>query len=793
MIFYSRFLITSFIFFITGLSLFGQNTTQTIKGFVFDKQSQSPIPGVTITILNTDPQRKVLTDFEGKFKIEELSPGRYALQAKYYGFKEIVIPNITLTTGKEVALEISLEESVNELSEVIISGTNKHETINELTTVSGRSFSTEEVNRFAGGRSDPSRMAANFAGVSSPDDSRNDIVIRGNSPTGVLWRVEGMNIPNPNHFSTIGTTGGPVSGLNANLLGNSDFFTSAFPSEYGNANAGVFDLRFRNGNSDKREHMIQFGLITGLEAMTEGPINKQKGSSYVIAYRHAFTAVAQAMGLNVGTTATPLYKDLSFKINSGKSKIGTFSLFGLGGTSTIDFLHDKIDSTDLFAFQNRDSYFKSKLGLIGLTHTIRVNNKSYFKTVIGATYTGSDYEEDTINNVTNDVTRVIENRTDQIRYSLNTSFNTKVNAKLFMKFGILEELINLKLFFRNRTYTPDWLQIWDYNDYTSLLQGYAHVKYSFTDKLTLNVGIRAHYLSLNESYAFEPRLGLKYLLNNKHSLGFGYGMHSQMQPTDVYFIRTQLTDGSYVQTNKDLDFTRSQHFVLAYDWAVNSAWRIKAETYYQNLSNAPVTSFASSYSMLNTGAGFLPNNQDSLINKGSGQNYGLELTIEKFFSKGFYALMTGSLYNATYKGSDGIEHNTAFNGRYVYNILLGKEFKIGKQKRNTFSMDIKFTHAGGRFFTPIDLPASILADQQVEKGDEFAFSEQNPAFLRLDFKMGVTINSKKRKLSQSFYFDGQNVTNNKNVFAQRYSPNTKSINTAYQIGFFPNFVYKFQF
>ena len=152
----------------------------------------------------------------------------------------------------------------------------------------------EEVNRYAGGRSDPSRLAANFAGVSSPDDSRNDIVIRGNSPTGVLWRIEGLNVPNPNHFSTIGTTGGPFSAINTNVLKNSDFFTSAFPSEYGNANAGVFDLGFRSGNSDKREHTIQFGALTGLEAMTEGPINKSKGSSYLIAYRYSFTGIPRA-------------------------------------------------------------------------------------------------------------------------------------------------------------------------------------------------------------------------------------------------------------------------------------------------------------------------------------------------------------------------------------------------------------------------------------------------------------------------------------------------------------------
>lgn len=784
------------IFFFTILNAFlsfGQNPTQTIKGTVIDKQSQATIPGVTISILNTDPIKRTLTDVNGNFKLENLTPGRYDIQAKYLGYKEVIIPNVTLTTGKEVDLDISMEEMVSEIKEVVVTGTKKQETINELTTVSARSFSTEEVNRFAGGRSDPSRMAANFAGVSTPDDSRNDIVIRGNSPTGVLWRIEGLNIPNPNHFSTIGTTGGPVSGINTNLLKNSDFFTSAFPAEYGNANAGVFDLGFRNGNSDKREHTLQFGMLTGLEAMTEGPIKKGNGSSYVLAYRYSFTGIAQAIGLNIGTTATPFYQDLSFKVNSGNTKLGRFTLFGLGGTSTIEFKHDKVDSADLFAFPNRDSYFTSNVGLVGLSHFIRVNDKSYFKTIIGTTYTGSNYNEDTINKLTKEVTRVIENKTDQIRYSINTSFNTKISSRLFLKFGILEELINLNLVYKNRTFQPTWLEIWNFKDYTSLLQGYSHMKYSFSDNITLNLGVRAQYLDLNGSYSVEPRAGIKFQLNPKNNISIGYGMHSQMQPTDVYFYRTLLADGTYAQTNKNLDFTRSQHFVLGYDWFPIKDWRVKAETYYQFISNVPITQVPSSYSILNTGAGFTPNETAYLENKGTGTNYGVELTIEKFFSKGYYALLTGSLYESTYKGSDGVEHNTAFNGQFVYNVLIGKEFKIGAEKRNTFSIDVKFTHAGGRYYTPIDLDASILADRQILKGDAYAYTERNPDFLRLDVKTGFTFNSKKRKLSQSLFFDIQNVTNNKNVFALRYSSNTKSINTAYQIGFFPNFVYKLQF
>lgn len=773
--------------------LFAQNSTQTIRGTVMDKQSQSPLPGVNIIVLGSDPLIGASTDENGKFEMKDIKPGRYDVKFSFLGYKEIVLSNILITSGKEAILDVGLEENINKLEEVTVSGTNKSGTNNEMVSVSGRSFSMEEVNRYAGGRSDPSRLAANFAGVSSPNDARNDIVIRGNSPTGVLWRIEGLNIPNPNHFSTIGTTGGPVSALNTNVLKSSDFFTSAFPAEYGNANAGVFDIGFRNGNSEKREHTIQIGALTGVEAMTEGPIRKSKGSSYMIAYRYAFTGVAQKIGIPIGTTATPFYQDISFKINSGNTKIGKFTLFGLGATSNITFDHKKIDTTDLFANPTRDSYFKSNIGLLGLKHFIKVNERSYFNTIIGTTYAGSVYLEDSVTKATGDLTRVVENTTERSYYSLNTSFNSKVSPKLFLKIGAIGELMNLNLIYRDRNYTPYWKEIWDYNDYTELIQGYISGKYNFNDKFTVNAGLHSQYLVLNGSFSLEPRLGMKYALNKKNVLGAGYGMHSQMQPTDVYFFRNINTDGSYSQSNKNIGFTRSQHFVLSYDLYPLDNWRIKTEVYYQYLSAVPVTKNKGSFSMLNSGASFSPNETANLVNTGTGSNYGLELTIEKFFSKGYYFLLTGTLYESKYKGSDNIERNTAFNGKYVYNVLGGKEFKIGKEKRHSINLDIKLTQAGGRYYTPVDLEASKAIGFEILKGDEYAFSERNPDFFRLDIKIGFILNGMKRKVSQVLFFDIQNVTNNKNVFAQRYNPVTNTVNTAYQIGFFPNFGYKIQF
>ena len=361
---------------------FAQNNKQNIRGLVLDKLTQSPIQGAAVHISNSN--KTTISDSIGNYTFSELNPGRYDLKVTYSGYKESYIPNVVVTSGKEIILDIGLEEDFKSLKDVVVKSSNKASSINKMATVSARTFSMEEVNRYAGGRSDPARLAANFAGVINPDDSRNDIVIRGNSPTGVLWKIDGMNVTNPNHFASIGTTGGAVSALNTNLLKSSDFFTSAFPAEYGNANAGVFDIGFRNGNNTKKETTLQLGVITGLEATTEGPIKKDNGSSYLVGYRYSLAGIAQSMGINIGTTATPSYQDLSFKLNSGTTKMGKFSLFGIYGTSTIA-LESRGDKNSLYGNGNQAD-FSSKLGTIGLNHFKQINSKSYISSTIGLNY-----------------------------------------------------------------------------------------------------------------------------------------------------------------------------------------------------------------------------------------------------------------------------------------------------------------------------------------------------------------------------------------------------------------------
>ena len=766
---------------------FGQKNTQNIRGIVTDKLSQTPLTGVSVQI--TALKKGTNTDSLGRYTISNIPPDRYQVDITYVGYKNITIPNVVVTSGKEVILDIAMEETFKQLNEIVIKTSNKGGTINKLASVSARTFSMEEVNRYAGGRSDPARLVANFAGVSAPDDSRNDIVIRGNSPVGVLWRIDGMNVTNPNHFAAVGTTGGAVSALNTNLLKSSDFFTSAFPAEYGNATAGVFDLGLRNGNNKKRETTFQLGVITGLEATTEGPFSKNSDASYLVGYRYALAGIAQKLGVNIGTTATPTYQDLSFKLNSGTTRFGKFSLFGILATSDIEIGGGNANT--LYGNGNQVD-FGSKIGIIGVNHFKQINKRSFLSSTVGINYSSTDQTGFATDRMTNtDYIKEVSN-VAKTSYNFSSTYNSKINSKLFFKAGIQDEVIGLDLFYKTKdNINQPYKQIWDYNSSTNLAQAYAHFKYNVTEKLTMNAGIHSQLLFLNNSTAVEPRLGLIYTVNNKSSFNFGYGLHAQMQPINVYFLQSIDASGKPVYNNKNLDFTKSHQFVLGYNIQPFNDWRIKTEVYYQSIYNAPITTYSSSYSMLNTGSSFKTDLQDNLTNKGTGKNYGVELTIEKFFSKGYYGLFTSSLYSSKYTGSDGVERNTAFNGKYVFNALAGKEWKIGSAKRNKFSTDVKFTNAGGRAYTPIDLAASnAIGREQLSIN---AYSSFYDTYYRIDLKAGYTMNSGKRKISHTLSLDLQNVTNHKNIFSEQYDDRTQGIKKTYQLGFFPNLVYKFQF
>ena len=779
--------------------------TQTVKGQVLDAQADYPLIGASVILVGSDPVIGAVTDLDGRFKLNGVPVGRQSLAVQYVGYKSITLPNVLVTAGKEVILNIQLEESVEKLAEVVVTAeADKNLPLNELAKVSARTFSLEEVTRFSGGRNDVARLATTFAGVSAPNDSRNDIVVRGNSPVGLLWRIEGIPVATTNHFATLGTTGGPVNALNTNLLRTSDFLTGAFPAEYGNANAAVFDVNFRNGNTDNYEFTGQLSAFSGLEFMAEGPLSRDNNSSFVISYRYGIASVAAT-----GTSAIPYYQDLSFKINFGQTKLGKFELFGLGGLSNIDFLGDDIDEDDLFANPNEDAYVDNQLGLLGLNHTLRLNKTTFLKTSLGASTNFNEFLQDNfVNNGDGDLItkyRAVNAQNRESRLTFASTLNKKFNAQWSLRAGVVAERYIPDFFTEdrdNRASIPDnnadgipdfFLLSRDLNESYHLLQGFAQAEHKLTDELSITAGLHSQYHDLTEAFALEPRAAVSWQARPNQRWSFAYGLHAQAIPSPILFFEEEVLPGEFEATNTDLDFMKSHHFVLAYDRNLGSDWRLKAETYYQSIFDVPVEISPSSYSVINEGADFTFEEIGSLVNEGVGTNYGIELTLEKFFSKGYYMLMTTSLYESTYEGSDGIERSTAFNNNVIYNLLFGKEWKFGEGGKNAWTFDTKLTTAGGVPFTPVDLEATRAnAGREVLRND-IAFSERYGEYFRWDVKFGVRLNSAKRNISHQFFIDLQNVTNRENEFLRRYNEVTDEINRVDQIGFFPDVLYRIQF
>ena len=777
--------------------LSAQSANQTLRGTITDQATEGPLAGATVILQGTNPLLGGLTDSAGKYVIENVPVGRYTLQAQYTGYKVATVPELLVTSGKQVVADVSLNELVTNIKAVeITAGNNKKDAANnEFATISARNFSMDEVGRYSGGRNDIARMVTGFAGVAASNDSRNDIIVRGNSPTGILWMVEGIPVPNPNQFSVLGSTGGPVSALNPNVLRNSDFLTGAFPAQYGNADAGVFDVAFRNGNTNRHEFTFQLGAFSGLEAMAEGPLNKAGTGSYLVAYRYSFAGIGSKLGIPIGTKAAPQYNDLNFKIDlPATKKAGKFSLFGIGAYSFIDFIGKNLTDADIyngFPNPNQDNYPRSGFGIIGLKHSITAGHDAYVKTIFSISTEESTYTayQDSASGA-----RRMYNDGRDLKQSIRLAsyYNKRFNRHFVLRAGGVAELHVLNSAFKSQEFTPNWVYLYNFKGAVALIQPYAQLQYKILDNLTLNTGLHGQAFTLNGSWSIEPRASLNYEFLRGQSINLAYGWHSQLQPLPTYFSDGPQADGTYNYGNRQLGFTRSHHIVLAYDLHFKSDWHFKIEPYAQFITNAPISVAPNSFSMLNAGADFSFPDSINLVNKGLGRNIGVEITLEKFFSKGYYGLFTASIFDSRYRGSDGVWRNTVFNSHDIINLLLGKEFKVGQLKRNAITTDLKLSTSGGKWFTPINLTASQFAGTQITD-NTLAYTQQYPQYVRLDVKVGFRLNSKKSHVSNTFFLDFQNVTFRKNVFETAYNPLTRSIQNVNQLGFFPDVLYRLQF
>ncbi len=774
-----------------ALHAFSQSQfTQTIRGTVIDLNTELPLPGAAVILLNSNPQIGTITNENGEFRLENVATGRQGIQVTFMGYNPAVLNSLTLTSGKELVLTLKLEEKVILTQEVVIkANARKDQAINEMATVSARSFSIEETERYAGSLGDPSRMAANFAGVSSATDQRNDIIIRGNSPLGLLWRLDDIDIPNPNHFGSMGSTGGPVSMLNNNVLSNSDFYTGAFPAEFGNAIAGAFDLKMRSGNNEKHEFLGQIGF-NGFELGAEGPISKGSKASYLANFRYSTLEVMQNMGMDFGVgTAIPQYKDLTFKVDIPSTRFGKFSIFGIGGMSYIELLDSKNAG---FGFGGNDIYYGADMGVSGFSHTYYFKDNSRLHTTLSVSGIKNYVTIDTLLRYNKaGIFRFVEETDYEIKYSISTKYSRKINSKNNVSVGFSYDFFNLN--YNSKYYdasSQEWKATTDTKGSASQAHFFTEWQHKFSDNVTLNSGIHSLYLFLNNTYSVEPRLGIKWGFAKGQSLNLGLGMHSQTQLKIMYFTQFEVDEANHIwkQTNKDLDFTKSNHIVLGYDYLIGENLRMKLESYYQYITGVPVGAKQQEFSAFNQGDGFTFNAFEYMVNQGKGYNYGFEFTFEKFLNKGFYYLLTASIFESQYQAYDKIWRNSAFDNNYIFNTLAGYEFRFGE--RYMLAFDIKGVYAGGKRYLPID-PVKSTEKSRSEYDWTHAYENKYPDYFRVNGRITFKMNGK--RFNQEWALDFQNITDHKNIFVESWDVANKKIKTDYQSSFMPMMTYRIQF
>jgi len=750
--------------------------TQTVRGVVVDQGTHQPVPGASVFI-DAHPVRGGTTDAEGMFRIAAVPVGRATIRVTSVGYSPCVLSNLLLGTGKELVLEINLSETLTTMDEVVVRAAPGDGPLErETDAISGRTFSVEDTKRYAGSLGDPARMAASFAGVTGASDESNALIVRGNSPRGVLWRIEGIEVPNPNHFATEGSSNGVISLLSANMINASDFLTGAFPAWYGNALSAVLDMKLRTGNNARREHSFQAGLL-GLEASTEGPF-RSGSSSYLVNYRYSTLNILDRLGVDLNDAGELKdYQDIAFKLDFPSAGNGRLSIFGLGGLSRSSQNNATV----------RDRYH-SNMGVFGATYQRALARRAWLTASLS--WSGTD-----ISNSSRALG--VSQDTIEVRQSYGKSYargalrlEKKITDHFFFQGGAIYTRLFYNFYLRNLDPdNPLYAVIINFQErsHTDIAQAFIAAGQHLSQNVSLQYGLHYLSLALTSDRSLEPRASVRWTVDAGHTLRLGYGKHSRIENLQYYLARDHQAGGNEVQVNKDLGFTRADHYVAGYDRSLGGGHMLHLDLYYQRLYNAPVQSNATAvYATLNEDSGFIT---DTLLNKGKGRNYGVEVSIERGLTRGFYYMVNGSLYQSQFRSAGEADRHTAYNGNYNVHLLTGKEFKL-KKDGAVLGLNIRVTGAGGRRYVPIDLVKSMEMGQTVYAW-EHAFEPRLPDYFRTDFQ--IVYSSNHRRYATSWRLDIQNVTNHVNAAYRYYDVAAMREKTKYQVGVLPILSYRIEF
>lgn len=781
---------TWILFFLANFLLVGSlsGQTQDIIGTVIDKETKQVLFGATVRVDELEPLIATTTDINGNFELKGVPLGRHTLVCEYLGYELFKTEGIIVSSSRIVDLEITMLQSALTINEVVISAQSKiNAPVNELATVSTRSFSVDEANRTAAAVNDPGRMALSYAGVQQGgNDGENDIIVRANAPVGILWRLEGIDIPNPNHFARPGTSGGGTTIFSAQLLSRSDFSTGGMPAEYGNALSGAFDIKFRKGNNKTREHRVGISLL-GLDFATEGPIQKGR-SSYLANYRYSTLGILNNLGFSlVGPRFSNKFQDLSFNLGfKSKNNKHLFTVFGIGGLSNETKEPLPILERDSLKLDDAERAVQiSNMGAIGTTYTYLVDANSYIKIGLAGIANVITFKNDVFdlnNNSINTRDEAHEDARLSASFVYSNKFNLKTRLKTGMSFNFVDYTFRRFLFYLPRfddfSTRKSIEGIIDGSGKTVYGSAYAQVSYDVTEKIIVNAGINSLFLGLNNTYSIDPRGSVKFIASEKQSISFALGKYSQILPMANYFYEQKDTISGVIHNsfpNKNLEMMKSIHAIISYNLYLGNNWHFAVEPYYQYLYDIPVEDDETQgYYFLNTQSGVvtLPTNSG-----GTSTNIGFDLSVEKNFDNNFNLMVNFSFYDSKYELPGGHEFNTAFNSRFASNLTFGKEFHLSKGR--AIQWGARFIYNGGFRYTPVDLVNSTAETGALPDYSRVNEAQVDPYF-RLDHRLAYRFNGK--RFSGIVSLDVQNILNTKNIRSVAYEPGTKETSYSYYPG-----------
>ena len=786
---------------VAGVLLPQSVVAQTIKGSVTDAITGEALIGAAVKVAELKDAGGI-TNIDGEFSITITQPGRYTIETSYMGYEPSVLKEVLVAGAKDVVLDITLRESSTDMNEVVIKPrVNKESTVNPTALVGGMMLSMEEASRYAGGYNDPARLVTAFAGVAGQGDG-NGISVHGNAPQFMQYRLEGVEIFSPNHFADLYSAGfGMVSALNSNVITNSDFFVSTFNSSYNNALSGVFDVRMRTGNNSKFENGVQVGSV-GIEWTSEGPISKKNNSSFIFNYRYGFSTIARKLKLIDTYGSQYDFQDLSFKLNFPTKKAGTFSAFALG---FIDKSWDvELDIEDIHSIYDASDQEGSLYNaLLGASHKIHFDNKWTWRTTAAYNmqHNKVDMEYWGLHFDANHKPIGFEGKDypfsylkqNEDRAVFNTELSKQINPRWLLQLGgeYSHRFFDLNFRTAENVYEPvSPTPYYATKDNTGLASIFWSNLWKPTDNLSFNIGLSGSYFLLSKDFSIEPRASMKWEPGKRHSISLGYGLHSMIEKLDAYFFRN--ADGT--MANKDLGLSKAHHLLTTYMYKFTDNLNLRFNAYYQYGFDTPVGINGSTFCTVNRLFNYI---EEPLVNEGNTRNYGADITLEHYMSRGFYGQVNGSLFKSEYRGLDKKWRNQLYDRGYMVKVLGGKEWMIGKRKQDVFNVSVKYTLQGGLRHTPIDVDAmkanvaaGIINDQPIYKEDEAMTLQFDPTSI-LDLTVSYKINRK--NVGHTIAFEGVNILQHETPYAVHYDLGTGQLRVDKSGISLPNIYYRIDF